>query len=73
MPMIQTGDGACLALAQLLFGRELLGHDSDGDYPIQTRFAVTVDLAYATGTDGPENFMGSQASPSTERHKDVNQ
>ena len=76
MQMIQTGDGACLALetvAQVRFGEEVLGQDSDGYFSTQTRFAVTVDLAYATGSDGPKDFMGSQTSPSTARHKDVNQ
>ena len=59
--------------AQLRLLGKMLGQDLDGYSAIQPGIAGFVHLSHAPGTQRSEDFVGSQTSPSGQRHKDVNQ
>jgi len=62
--MGQTGDGAGLAietLAELRRGGEMGGKDFDGDITIETAVACAIDLTHASGAEGRQDFVGSEA------------
>jgi hypothetical protein len=58
--MIESGRGACLLLkaAQTIdAGGESGGQNLDGDVPSESRITATIDLAHATGTQGPGDLV----------------
>ena len=65
MWMVQRGDGVRFAFEPL---GKLFGGNLDGDGAVETRVARLIHFSHTSCAEGREDLIGSQTSPSRERH-----